>query len=136
VSHGASIARLVQPTKILSRQICSGADHFSARLYFKKVYVFQLLHFLISIDEFRVSVILLRYTFFISSKLYADRLGSVSFPRRQTHPIYMQNLCIPYARSSRLPPTPATRHASFTHQQPEQSALKHPLSPAIPSSPQ
>jgi hypothetical protein len=33
-------------------------------IYIKKVYVFQLLHFLISIDEFHVIQVLLQYTFF------------------------------------------------------------------------
>ena len=65
------------------------------------MYVFQLLYFLIAIDEFRVSVVLLRYNFLFMSNLCADRLESVSLPRRQTRLIWRRSqmhkdyLCIP-----------------------------------------
>jgi hypothetical protein len=68
MSHGASIARLVQPTKICRDKSVVGPINFPTRfVHIKKGYVFQLLHFLISIDEFLVSVILLRY--FLSCRI-------------------------------------------------------------------
>ena len=59
---------------------------------YQKSVCFQLLHCLISIDEFIVSVILFWYTFFISLKLCADCLGSVTSQVPNTHPIWWRSL--------------------------------------------
>jgi hypothetical protein len=57
-SHGASIARSVQPTKISSRQICKGPIISLHVLYISKSVRFSVLTSttLISIDGFHVSL--------------------------------------------------------------------------------
>ena len=81
------------------------ADHFPACfIYIKKVYVFWLLHFLISIDEFRAFQVLLQYTFFyLVETMRRSPRECVTSQTPNTCRIWRRSLCIPIEDTAKAP---------------------------------
>ena len=68
------------------------------------MYVFQLLHFLISIDEFRVFQVLLQYTFFyLVETMRRSPRECVTSQTPNTRPIWRRSLCIPIEDTAKAP---------------------------------
>ena len=95
-------------------------------LYISKV--FQLLHFLISIDEFCVFQVLLQYTFFyLVENMCRSPRECVTSQTPNTRPIWQRSLCIPIEDMAKAPLCLSLwRWDLFLHL----------LSPASPRSPQ